>query len=123
MQGCPVCGLFLCVGECHYCGTTIYSRACAEVIGDLNLVRTVEHKIPKSVLASMRALNSVDNRLDACVRCNGLKADTPYEVFCYYIETEGKSGLSNALKYRKFVYDLSLRGMYVLRAVSKTEKT
>jgi hypothetical protein len=51
------------------------------------------------------------NYVVACAECNETKADTPYEIFTYWLRQQGiKHGLSNRKDYRRFCYDLMRAG-------------
>lgn len=98
------------MSKCHYCTREVYPTGHLNVIADPGRLITCDHRVPKTLLKRQQIQDPL-NHLIACARCNGMKADTPYEVFMYYIEMTGKIGLSNASMYRKFVFNLTLRGL------------
>ena len=85
--------------RCTYCGVELTALA-GHKRRPFNLV-TRDHVIPNSLLAEGE--NSEET--NCCWKCNGMKGDTPPEVFRAYLVKYGH-GAGEARRYRRFCYEL-----------------
>ena len=93
---------------CHYCAREVFEAGSVGAEEYPRQLRTRDHVNSSS---SGKKIDHQSNIVVACFECNTLKADTPYEVFTYYLRQVGvRHGLSNQKAYRKFCYDLMRAG-------------
>jgi hypothetical protein len=105
-------------GKCFYCKTPIYPRGSASALADPNCISTRDHYTPISITSG--ADLQEDRIVLACERCNNLKANTPPEIFEFFVAqaemTRGKSALIK--EYRRFCYLLMVAGFRSAKALA-----
>lgn len=101
--------------HCHYCGRMTFPGSARQQANEPRAIRTADHVYPSAHGGGN------DKLVVACAGCNGLKGDTPYEVFCAWLRLPGADSWHNRaeLSYRRFVFDCARAGLEAARQLAR----
>jgi hypothetical protein len=104
--------------RCHYCGRATFDHRTPEAHSVPKATRTVDHKWPRAHGGTNATC------VVACTCCNGLKGDTPYELFCAWFRLPGADSWNNRaeISYRRFVFDCARAGLEAARQLARWTK-
>lgn len=96
------------IDACHYCPALIYPKGSKEARANPEQTATKDHIRPQSLARSGSPKGPI---VLACSLCNGLKGDTPYEVFVFWRKnTKAKTREGLFQDYARFKFELLCAG-------------
>lgn len=103
---------------CHYCGVETFPPGSKEASRDKSRMCTADHKMPRG----LGGKNDKYNKVRCCAGCNVMKANTPYDVFCFYIQHRtNEQSLGGAQAYHQFCFDLMRAGLRSAQALATVD--